>query len=129
MNIIHIIPIKKDKYKSINDVNNLRLISISNTFAQIFERLLMLNINSITNTHINQFGYKNKISSWHIFNMRKKPCCNNIFEKCTVAAADLSHFHTRICVYRMKANEIVCVRLSICVKVTHKRKIRKHTHT
>ena len=31
---------------------------LSNTFAQIFERLLMMNITSINNTHDNQFGYK-----------------------------------------------------------------------
>ena len=65
MNITHIIPIKKDKTKSINDINNLRPISISNTLAQIFERLLMMNLNSINNTHNNQFGYKNKISCSH----------------------------------------------------------------
>ena len=29
--------------------------------------------------------------------------------KNTVGAADLSHFHTRVCVCQMKANEIVCV--------------------
>jgi hypothetical protein len=65
INITHIIPIKKDKNKSINDTNNLRPISISNTLAQIFERLLMTKINSINNTHTNQFGYKNKTSCSH----------------------------------------------------------------
>jgi hypothetical protein len=59
-NFTHIISIKKDKNKSINDINNLRPISISNSLAQIFERLLMTKINSINNTHINQFGYRNK---------------------------------------------------------------------
>jgi hypothetical protein len=38
-NITHIIPIKKDKKSSINDIDNLRPISISNILAQIFERL------------------------------------------------------------------------------------------
>jgi hypothetical protein len=65
-NFTHIIPIKKDKNNSINDINNLRPISISNALAQIFERLLMTKINSINNTHINQFGYKNKTSCTHI---------------------------------------------------------------
>ena len=65
LNITHIITIKKDTTKSINDINNLRPISISNTLAQIFERLLMMNLNSINNTHNNQFGYKNKISWSH----------------------------------------------------------------
>jgi hypothetical protein len=35
--ITHIVPIKKDKSKSINDINNLR--PISNTLAQIFWQL------------------------------------------------------------------------------------------
>ena len=60
MNITHIVPIKKDKSKSINDINNLRPISISNTLAQIFERIMKMKIKSIHNTHDNQFGYKNK---------------------------------------------------------------------
>jgi len=38
-NFTHIISIKKDKNKSINDINNLRPISISNSLAQIFESL------------------------------------------------------------------------------------------
>ena len=65
LNITHIVPIKKDKKKSINDINNLRPISISNTLAQIFERLLLYKMNVITKTHENQFGYKNKISCTH----------------------------------------------------------------
>jgi hypothetical protein len=39
-NVTHIIPIKKDKKITINDLNSLRPISISNILAQIFERLL-----------------------------------------------------------------------------------------
>ena len=65
MNITHIVPIKKDKSKSINDIKNLRPISISNTLAQIFERIMMMKIKSIYNTHDNQFGYKNKTSCSH----------------------------------------------------------------
>ena len=42
-----------------------------------------------------------------------------------MAAADLSHFHTRVCVCRMKANEIICVWVSICVK-RHKRICEKY---
>ena len=65
LNITHILPIKKDKNKSINELNNLRPISMSNTLAQIFERLLMTKINAINNTHCNQFGYKNITSCTH----------------------------------------------------------------
>ena len=39
-NNIHIVPIVKDKNKSSSDLSNLRPISISNTLAQIFERLI-----------------------------------------------------------------------------------------
>ena len=65
LNITHIIPIKKDKGKSINDINNLRPISISNCLAQIFERLLLMKMKNINITHANQFGYKNKTSCSH----------------------------------------------------------------
>ena len=65
LNITHLVPIKKDKKKSINYIDNLRPISISNTQAQIFERLLLLKMDKINNTHINQFGYKNKTSCTH----------------------------------------------------------------
>ncbi len=39
-NVTHIIPIIKDHNKPTNTINNLRPISISNTLAQIFERIL-----------------------------------------------------------------------------------------
>ncbi len=64
-NIAHIVPIKKDKKKSINDIDNLRPISISNILAQIFERILLTKMNFITKTHENQFGYKNQTSCTH----------------------------------------------------------------
>jgi hypothetical protein len=43
-NNIHIVPIVKDKNKSSSDLSNLRPISISNTLAQIFERLIKIKI-------------------------------------------------------------------------------------
>ena len=58
-------PIKKDKKKSINDIDNLRPISISNILAQIFERILLTKMNFISKTHENQFGYKNRTSCTH----------------------------------------------------------------
>jgi hypothetical protein len=64
-NNIHIVPIVKDKNKSANDLSNLRPISISNTLAQIFERITKLKIPQLGNTHHNQFGYKNKTSCAH----------------------------------------------------------------
>ena len=64
-NNIHIVPIVKDKNKSPSDLSNLRPISISNTLAQIFERLIKIKIPQISNTHQNQFGYKNKTSCTH----------------------------------------------------------------
>ena len=57
LNISHIIPIIKDKKKPNNSLNNLRPISISNTLAQIFERILLQKILLIlikTNLVINE---------------------------------------------------------------------------
>jgi hypothetical protein len=64
-NVTHIIPLNKDKKITINDLNNLRPISISNILARIFERLLSNKMNEINKTHENQFGYKNKTSCIH----------------------------------------------------------------
>ena len=57
-NNTHIVPIIKDKTKSINDLSNLRPISITNTLAQIFERIIKSKTPELDNTHQNQFGYK-----------------------------------------------------------------------
>jgi hypothetical protein len=65
LNNTHIIPIIKDKAKSQNDMTNLRPISISNTLSQIFERIVKLKIPQISNTHRNQFGYKQNTSCTH----------------------------------------------------------------
>ena len=51
LNITHIIPIVKDNKKLTDTINNLRPISISNPFAQVFERILLNKIPSILNTH------------------------------------------------------------------------------
>ncbi len=58
-------PIKKDKKKSINDIDNLRPISVSNILAQIFERILLTKMNFVSKSHENQFGYKNRTSCTH----------------------------------------------------------------
>ncbi len=60
-NNVHIIPIVKDRNKSINDLSNLRPISISKTLAQIFERIIKNKIPQLSKTHQNQFGYKNLV--------------------------------------------------------------------
>ena len=64
-NVSHIIPLIKEKNKSSSDVNNLRPISISNTLAQIFERLMLYKIPKILITRKFQFGYTKKISCSH----------------------------------------------------------------
>ena len=89
LNITHIVPIKKDKKKSINDINNLRPISISNTLAQIFERLLLYKMNVITKTHENQFGYKNKISCTHALFTFKETVSHYLDNKMNCFAAFL----------------------------------------
>ena len=65
-NFTHIIPIIKDITKPTNTINNLRPISISNTFAQIFERILLHKLPILNQTHQNQFGYKTKTSCTHV---------------------------------------------------------------
>ena len=64
-NFVYILSIIKNHNLPNNLVNNLRPISISNTFAQMFERLLILKMPEILNTHPNQFGFKKKTSCSH----------------------------------------------------------------
>ncbi|CAF0726181.1 unnamed protein product [Brachionus calyciflorus] len=64
-NISLITPIIKDKNKPTNETNN--PISISNTFAQIFEKLILIKSPEILKTHQNQFGFKKFTSCSHAF--------------------------------------------------------------
>ena len=54
--ITHIVPMIKDRNKPTNKINNLRSILISNTLAQIFERILLNKMPELNQTHQNQFG-------------------------------------------------------------------------
>ena len=74
---------------SINTIDNLRPISISNTQAQIFERLLLLKMDKINNTHINQFGYKNKTSCTHALFAFKETIIRHLDNKQYIFAAFL----------------------------------------
>ena len=89
LSISHIIPIIKDKKKPNNSLNNLRPISISNTLAQIFERILLQKIPQLHNTHQNQFGYKRKISCTHALFAFKETIIKYIEEKKTCFAVSL----------------------------------------
>jgi hypothetical protein len=80
-NISFIKPIIKDYKKSNSDLKNLRPISISNTLSQIFERILLECIPDITNTHDNQFGYKNKTGCIHALFCVKETISNLIENK------------------------------------------------
>jgi hypothetical protein len=65
LNYTHIIPLIKDSKKPSDSLNNLRPISISNTVAHIFERILQLKMPNLIKTHKNKFGYMDKCSCSH----------------------------------------------------------------
>ena len=91
-NISHIILIIKDSNKSSTDPNNLRPISISKCFAQIFERLLLLKmpeINFTSDFNLEKFGYKNKISCSHALFAFKETIIKHLEEKLSIYAASL----------------------------------------
>ena len=88
-NNIHIVPIIKDKNKSPNDLSHLRPISISNTLAQIFERITKIKIPQLGHTHHNQFGYKNKTSCAHALFAFKELAINCIENKQNLFALKL----------------------------------------
>jgi hypothetical protein len=64
MNIGKIIPIIKDPKKRADDVNNIR-IKISDTFANIFEKYLLINFNSQIKDEDQQFGFVAHSSTQH----------------------------------------------------------------
>jgi hypothetical protein len=65
MNNTLIVRLIKDFKKPADLLYNLRPISLSNTIAHIFERIMKFKIDKLRNTHSNQFGYVNKTSSTH----------------------------------------------------------------
>ena len=88
-NNTHIVPIIKDKSKPLNDLANLRPISISNTLAQIFERIIRIKTPELGHTHQNQFGYKNKTSCTHALFAFKELIIKHIEEKKHIFAVQL----------------------------------------
>jgi hypothetical protein len=61
-NLCKLLPIIKNFNKPNDDLNNIRPISISNTIAQLFERLLLNRNYKNFNTSKNQFGFKKNSS-------------------------------------------------------------------
>jgi hypothetical protein len=64
LNISHIVPI-----------------SLSNPFAELFERIILLKVPEINNTNENQWGYKNKIPCSHALFAYLILGCMHIFTK------------------------------------------------
>ena len=61
-NIFIIKPILKDMSKKTDDKNNIRPISISNFFSQIFEKIILKRSPLLFKMHKNQFGFKRHTS-------------------------------------------------------------------
>jgi hypothetical protein len=65
-------PIVKDTNGDANDVNNLRPITISDILANLYERIIMIEIEKDHKDHEKQFGFKAKSSCNHaVFTMRE----------------------------------------------------------
>ena len=88
-NNTYIVPIIKDKTKPSEDLSNLRPISISNTLAQIFERIIKIKTPELGLTHRNQFGYKNKTSCTHALFAFKETIVKHLEEKKHIFAVQL----------------------------------------
>ena len=59
-----LIPIPKNKLKSLNDLNNYRSITLSSIIEKLFDNIIMQNNrNSILNTSDFQFGFKTECST------------------------------------------------------------------
>jgi hypothetical protein len=99
LNYTHIIPIIKDSKKPSDSLNNLRPISISNTVAHIFERILQLKMPNLKKTHKNQFGYMDKCSCSHALFAFKETILSYIENKkhCFVVTLDAVKAFDSVC--------------------------------
>ena len=64
-NVAIMIPIVKDHKKDCNDPNNLRPISISDAISNIFEMILLVELDRNCDDGLKQFGFKSKSSCNH----------------------------------------------------------------
>ena len=90
LNISIIKPILKDQKKPSNSINNIRPLSISNSLAQIFEKLILLKSPKLLKMHKNQFGLKKKTSCNHAIFILKETLLKYIENgsACKVASLD-----------------------------------------
>ena len=58
-------PLVKDPKKSTNDISNLRPIAVSDVYANIFEKILLDEINKCHTDNNKQFGFKKSSSCSH----------------------------------------------------------------
>jgi hypothetical protein len=82
-------PIIKDQKKNTSDPNNIRPISISNCFAQIFEKLIIQSSPELHKSHKNQFGFKPKTSCNHAIFVIKETILSYINHKSSLKIASL----------------------------------------
>ena len=73
-----ITPIIKDNNKKTDDINNIRPLSISNCFAQIFEKLILVSSPDLNKAHKNQFGFRKNTSCNHALFVTKETILNRI---------------------------------------------------
>jgi hypothetical protein len=89
LNVSIIKPILKDQYKNTDDLNNIRPISISNCFAQILEKLILILSPGLKVSHVNQFGFKEKTSCNHALFTLKETILNYTENKTGIKIASL----------------------------------------
>ena len=89
LNVSIIKPILKDPEKRTDDLNNIRPISISTCFAQIFERLIIIRSPKLKITHNNQFGFKQKTSCNHALFTLKETILNYTENRTGIKIASL----------------------------------------
>ena len=97
-NMCLIKPILKNKSKSNKDIDNVRPIAISNSLAQLFERIILNKNYDKFNTHENQFGFKKKCSCKHAIYVMKETITRYIENKsaCYLTALDAEKAFDRL---------------------------------
>ena len=64
-NVAIMVPLVKDAKKDLDDVNNMRPISVSDAISNIFETVILSQLDKYCDDGIKQFGFKSKSSCNH----------------------------------------------------------------
>jgi exonuclease III len=86
-NLTKVIPVIKNKAGSESDSNNYRAISITSIWSKIFDKLVLMKLETVVSVKDNQFGFKKKLSTKMAVKVLEMSVKRNTDKKGSVCAA------------------------------------------